>query len=345
MKAFVTGSTGLLGSNLVRLLVEQGHEVKALARSAEKARRLLGDLNIEIVVGDMENLDGFVDAMTGCDVLFHTAAYFREYYQPGDHWKILEDINIKGTVRILEAAEKRGVKKAIYVSSSGVIGRRADGKPGDETAAPPKLAEGNLYFKSKVLAEEAVYGFLKTHKLPVVMILPGWMFGPSDAAPTSAGQLVLDYLDKKIPGIVDGGGTVADARDVAQGMINAVERGRSGERYIIAGEYYNLETIGKTVEKVSGVPAPTMRIPYRILLAYAWFVQTSARLRGVETLMTVEGIRTLHYQEKISSEKAIRELGITFRPLEETLRDEVNWFRARKTQTEQASTVRVVNRA
>ncbi|MBC8171474.1 MAG: NAD-dependent epimerase/dehydratase family protein, partial [Anaerolineae bacterium] len=169
MKAFVTGSTGLLGSNLVNLLLAQGHEVKALVRSEAKARKFLTDPRIEIIQGDMEKVDGFAAELQGCDVLFHTAAYFREYYGPGDHWATLEKINVHGTIRLLELAEKAVVKKVIYVSSSGVIGRKPDGSPADETTAPDQLAEReNLYFKSKVAAEQAVANFLKTHHLPVV---------------------------------------------------------------------------------------------------------------------------------------------------------------------------------
>ncbi|MDX1994611.1 MAG: SDR family oxidoreductase [bacterium] len=342
MKAFVTGSTGLLGSNLVQLLVEQGHEVKALARSREKAQRVLGNLPVEIVVGDMDNIPAFASAMAGVDVVFHAAAYFREYYQPGDHWKTLEAINIKGTVEILKQAEKHGVKKVIYVSSSGVIGPRSDGQLSDESTPPGELAHNNLYFRSKVVAEEAVYEFLKTSSLPVVLILPGWMFGPGDTGPTSAGQIVLDLMDRKLPGIPPGGNTVADARDVAQGMINAVERGRSGERYIIGGRYYDMGTIAKTVEKVSGVPAPKFHFPYPILLAFARLSETMARLRGTETLITVEGVKTLADPIKVSSAKAERELGVTFRPLEDTLRDEVAWFRQQRAGATQTSTVKTV---
>ncbi len=169
MKAFVTGSTGLLGNNLVRLLVEKGHYVKALVRSKDKALKQFGDLPVEYVVGDMENVAGFAAEMKDCDILFHTAAYFREYYEKSrDHWKILENINVKGSLKILETAEKQGVAKAIYVSSSGTIGMKADGSPGDENTPPSPYTENNLYFKSKVLADKAVTEFAQNSKMTVV---------------------------------------------------------------------------------------------------------------------------------------------------------------------------------
>jgi dihydroflavonol-4-reductase len=331
MKAFVTGSTGLLGSNLVRLLVAQGWQVKALARSAAKAQALLGDqANVEIVTGDMEDIGGFASHIQGCDVLFHTAAYFREYGQPGEHWAKLDAINITGTIRLLELAEQYGIGKVIYTSSSGVIGARADGQPSDESAPPSDFAlRDNLYFKSKVVAEERIFAWLKTHSLPVVLILPGWMFGPSDAAPTAAGSIVQSFLARQLPTRIPGNLQIADARDVAQGMINAVERGRSGERYIIGGDEATLDHVMDMLEKVSGVPAPTVRVPYFAALMYGWVSETIARLQGKEALATVNGIRTLNSGIKITSAKAMGELGVRFRPLEDTLRDTVNWYRER----------------
>ncbi len=115
MQAFVTGSTGLLGNNLVQLLVEQGYKVKALVRSKTKAAKLFGDLDVSLVEGDMLDIDSFASELVGCNVLFHTAAYFREYYQPGNHWEMLENINVKGTIKLLTAAEKQGIKKVIYL--------------------------------------------------------------------------------------------------------------------------------------------------------------------------------------------------------------------------------------
>lgn len=328
MKAFVTGSTGLLGGNLVHLLLEQGYAVKAMARSSEKAERVLGHTNTEIVIGDMQDVDAFAQEMADCDILFHGAAYFREYYQPGEHWPILKAINIDGTIQILEAAEKQGVKKAIYVSSSGVIGKPENGRFADESTPPGQNSMDNLYFRSKVLAEKAVDEFVKTHSLPVIQILPGWMFGPGDYAPTDSGRIVLDFLKGDLPGIIPGGSSLVDARDVAQGMINAVEHGKNGERYIIAGKYHLLEDIMKTLEAVSGQPSPTLKIPYPLAISVAWISETIARLRNQPTLMTVSGIRTMQSRWDISSAKAERELDVSFRSLHKTLNDEVDWFRS-----------------
>jgi dihydroflavonol-4-reductase len=347
MKAFVTGSTGLLGSNLVRQLLEQGHEVKALARSPEKALKQLGSSpRLEVVKGDMEDISGFANgstngfasAMQGCDVLFHVAAYFRESFGNGDHWPKLEQINVKGTITLLDEAEKHGVKKVIYVSSSGVIGQNPNGGPSDESTPPDKAAETNLYFKSKVLAEQAVATWLQTHALLVVLILPTWMFGPQDAAPTAAGDIVITLLNKGFPAIPPGGTAAVDARDVAAAMIAAVDKGRSGERYIVSGSSQTVWNIAQTVEKVSSVPAPKVKLPYPVAIGIAWVAQTAAALQGKESLMTVSGIRTLNNSQDVNDAKARRELGHTPRPFDETIRDTVRWYLERQPE-------KIVNRA
>jgi dihydroflavonol-4-reductase len=331
MKAFVTGATGLLGTNLVRLLWEQGHGVRALVRSREKAEATFDGLELEIVVGDMADVPAFAEALNGCDALFHTAAYFREYYQPGDHWPTLERINVHAVIELLTEAAGRGVKTAVHTSSSGVIEPNSNGTPGDESSPLSPESQSNLYFKSKVLAEQAVRAWMAEHTtMRVVMILPGWMFGPADSGPTGSGKLVLDYLDRKIPGIVDGGASIVDARDVAQAMIAAAERGEHGSRYIVAGEYHSLEDVMKTLESVSDIPAPSRRIPYPLILTYAWFAELGARFTGRAPTVSLDGVRIMHAKHRMNSNKAIRELGAGFRPLADTLRDEVEWFRLRR---------------
>jgi dihydroflavonol-4-reductase len=330
MKAFITGSTGLVGSNLVEALVKQGAEVKALVRSRRKGEQAFSKLpQVTLVEGDMLDIPAFEHEMHDCDVLFHTAAYFREYYGNGDHWPKLEAINVKGTITLLDAAERAGVKKVIYVSSGGVLGRTKHGEIIDESTPPDQHVMNNLYFKSKWMAEQAVAEWLKSHHLPVVLILPAWIFGPGDSAPTSSGQIVLDFLARKLPGIIPGGTVTVDARDVAQAMIAAVERGRSGERYIVAGQYHTLGELCQMLEKASGVPAPTLRLPFAGALVFAWLSEVIARLRNTETLSTVAGLQTLQNRSVFSSAKAARELGISPRPLPDTLRDEVAWFRER----------------
>lgn len=326
MRAFVTGSTGLLGSNLVRLLRAEGHQVSALVRSRARAARIFGGLDVELIEGDMLDVAAFAPALAGHDVLFHAAAFFREYFQPGDHWPTLKAINVDGTLAILRAAEAQGIRRVIYVSSSGLLGK---GEPATEDTPPDALVHRNLYFRSKLEAERAIAEFQKTSRLPIVQILPGWMWGPGDSAPTSSGQIVRDFLLRRLPVIIPGAGGPVDARDVAQAMCSAVERGRAGERYIVGGdEPVSLAAILAMLEEVSGVRGPRIQPPGWFVLGVAYASEAYARLSGRPVLTTVEGVRTLAEPRPTSSARAVRELGVSFRPLRETLRDEVAWFRA-----------------
>jgi dihydroflavonol-4-reductase len=332
MRAFVTGATGLLGAHLTRMLTEQGHEVTALVRSRRKAAEVLGGLRTTLVEGDICETAGFAAALEGCDTLFHTAAYFREYTGGGGGgWETIERINVRATIDLLRAAERAGVRRAVHTSSSGVIGARPDGSTSDESDGPDREVFENLYYKSKHVAEGAVRDFLATSRLEVMMALPGWMFGPGDAAPTSAGQVVLDFLNRKFPAVIPGGGAPADVRDVADGMIRMAERGRSGERYLLGGDrYYTLGQLLGILERVSGVPAPRAQVPYPVAYAMIWAMEQSARLTGAKAAASVRGLQTLQVRRVTSSAKAIRELGASFRPVEETMRDAVAWFRANR---------------
>lgn len=327
MNAFVTGSTGFLGSNLINALLERGYEVKALVRSKAKAQKILGGLKLEIIEGDLDNVTGFAGALEGCDALFHTAAYFREYYAPGDHWPTLEKLNVTATIELLRAAERAGVKRAIHTSSSGVIGMKPGHQPGDEDTPQSASQHANLYFRSKKLADDAIREFTKRSRLEVVTVFPGWMHGPGDAAPTAGGQVVLDLLARKMPALLDGGTSAVDVRDVANGMILALEKGKPSDRFILAGRFVSLEALGRAVERASSVPTPKMVLPASAALAVAWVTERMATITKQPSSMTVAGVKTMLGKDAVSSEKAIRELGVSFRDFDETARDAVNWFR------------------
>ncbi len=329
MKALVTGSTGMLGHNLVRALLEQGWEVKALVRAQEKAQKLFGDLPLEIIEGDMENVAGFSSQLEGIDTVFHTAAYFREYYSAGqDHWAKLKRINIDATLELITASEKIGVKNFIHVSSSGSIAIPSNHAVADEST-PLASQTQNLYFKSKVEGDIAIQKWLKavSRAMKIVTILPGWMFAPMDAAPTSAGQLLLDFMQRKIPGIINAGTSTVDARDVAAAMVKAVTHGQSGEKYIVAGRLVRFAELFTALEQVSKVKAPSTTLPNWLVLTLARVDTFVSGLQKKAPTMPFEGIQTMLALHNLSSAKAERELGVSFRPLEQTLRDTLVWYK------------------
>ena len=326
MKAFVTGGTGMLGNNLVRELVEQGHEVRVLVRSEEKAERLLGDLGVEFVRGDMTDVHGFSWALEGMDVLFHTAAYFRETLAPGAHWPMLEEINVTNTIRLFEEAADRGVGKIVHTSSNTTIGKRGDGRISEERDLADPEEALDLYAKSKILGDRAIAEFAKHHATPVVTVKPSLMFGPHDAAPTGGGQFVLDFLNRHLPVVLDSGVDVADARDVAQVMLAAADRGAGGESYIAAAHHVSQAEIMAALEEATSVPAPTRRAPTALALAGAWANGRISALTGRTSSLSVNGIRAITAKKRTSAAKAKQELGATFRPLRETMRDTAAWY-------------------
>jgi dihydroflavonol-4-reductase len=329
--AFVTGSTGLLGNNLVRLLAERGCRTKALVRSRPKALRQFAGLDIEIVEGDMTDVPSFQQALRGVDVLFHTAAYFRDSYKGGArHWEELYHVNVQGTETLLAAAYEEGVRRVVHTSSGGVL----DGPPGaliDETMARNE-ADANDYFRSKILSDRSVLAFLERHPdLHATLVLPGFMFGPGDIGPTASGQLVLDFVRRKLPGIVPGSFAVVDSRDVAACMIAAAERGRRGESYLCAGCHMTMAELMGRLERVSGVKAPTRRIPIGLLFAIAAGYEAYAKLTGRPILISLASVRLLareNERSRMSDAKSKQDLDISFRPFDETLSDVVNWYRA-----------------
>jgi nucleoside-diphosphate-sugar epimerase len=328
-QAFVTGATGLLGNNLVRALAERGHRVKALARSRAKAREQFGGLDVEIVEGDMNDVASFKEALRGVDVLFHTAAFFRDSYKGGRHWDELFRVNVKGTEALLAAAYEVGVRRLLHTSSGGVL----DGPPGaliDETMARAEV-DANDYFRSKILSDRAIRAFLEKHAdFDAVFVLPGFMFGPGDMGPTASGQLVLDFARRKLPGLVPGSFSVVDARDVAAFSIAAAERGRRGESYLCAGRHMTMFDLAASLERASGVRAPRFRIPFALLFVIATGYEAYAKVTGRPILISLESVRLLareNERSRLNHAKSEQEVGISFRPFDETLADEVAWYR------------------
>jgi nucleoside-diphosphate-sugar epimerase len=326
--AFVTGATGLLGNNLVRRLTARGIRVRALARSREKAAAQFAGLPVEIVTGDMSNVGAFAGQLTGVDVLFHTAAYFRDSYKGGSHWDRLYATNVRGTADLLVHAFHAGVRRIVHTSSTAVL----NAPPGvriDETMRR-READADDYQRSKILSDREIDSFLDSHRdLWACMVLPGFMFGPADIGPTSSGQLVLDFLGRKLPGIPPGSFPVVDARDVSDAMIAAALRGRRGARYIAAGRHMTMPELVAELARVSGVKAPARRLPMALLFAVAAVNELRARVTGQPVLIGLAAARLIARERntEFSHELSERELGVAFRPVDETLRDVIAWYR------------------
>lgn len=328
--AFVTGATGLLGSNLVRALLARGYRVTALSRSRRKAAQQLSGLPVAHVTGDLGNIPAFAASLRDVDVVFHTAAYFRDSYKGGSHRDALMDTNVRATRALLQASYEQGVRRMVFVSSIAVL----DGEPGaliDETMHRDE-ARADDYYLSKILAEREVDQFLARHPdYWAACLLPGWMHGPHDAGPTSAGQMVADFLQRKLPAIPPGTVPVVDARDVAEAAISMDARGRRGERYLAAGRHTTMRDLLQALAQVSGVPAPRRSMPLAFMRLLAWASELGHRLTGQPVLISQATVRLIareNERTRFRHDKSERELGLHFRPMAETLRDEVDWLRA-----------------
>ena len=241
MDVFITGGTGLLGINTIIELLARGHTVTAVVRDRDKAHRVLPQSrHIRLVDGDMKNPATWLPELRGADALVHCAAYFREYFVAGDHAPILQTMNVELPVRLAQVASDFGVKKTVIVSSSGVVAPSRDGTATDETVPPRTAIPENAYFVSKVDMEEALTQIAPAVKNTLIIVRPGWMFAPNDYSPTGAGELVLQLLKTGAVQLVGGTPTnIADARDVATGIVSALETVTRNEIYNLAGNPHN----------------------------------------------------------------------------------------------------------
>jgi dihydroflavonol-4-reductase len=330
--AFVTGGVGLLGSNLVHLLASRGFSVRALVlpNEIDKVPIQFSGIHVDVIPGDMRDVASFASALVGVDIVFHTAAYFRDYLKGGRHWDALYRINVAGTRSLLEAAYRAGIRRFVHASSIAVLDGPAAARIDETMLRDERHAEP--YFRSKILAEREMLNFLSQNPdMNAAMVLPGWMHGPGDAAPTPAGQSVLDFLRGKIPGILPGAFPIVDARDVAEALVLVALKGRRGERYLAAGRSITSADYLASLAAIAGIKLPRRKIPLSALYAVAAVSECWARLTRRPVQLSLAAVRLLDRridQLQFNHSKSKKELGLEFRPLEETLRDEIAWFRA-----------------
>jgi len=324
LKAFVTGATGFLGSHVARVLAEQGADLRLLVRPTSNLKNLEG-LKSETATGDLRDSASLEKAMSGCDTVFHVAADYRLWVRdPAEMYRS----NVEGTRAILEAARKNAVRSVVYTSSVATMGFTGNGYPADEDS-PVALADMIGHYKrSKFMAEqvtmEAGRGGMR-----VVTVNPTTPVGEQDIKPTPTGRIIVDFLKGKFPAYVETGLNLVDVRECARGHVAALEKGRSGERYILGGENLTLKQILDKLGAISGLSSPKVKLPYFFAYAAGLVDQAvSGVLLGREPRATVETVRMGKKKMWARSDKAERELGWKPVPAENALRRAVEWFRA-----------------
>ena len=329
MLAFVTGATGFLGSHVARVLAEQGAELRLLVRPTSDLRNLNDDdlKNADRVVGDLRDEASISKALSGCDVVFHVAADYRLWVRdPGEMYRS----NVEGTRSLLEAARKQGVRRVVYTSSVATMGFTSGSNNGNvaDEQSPVGIADMIGHYKrSKFMAEQVAVEAARSG-VDVVVVNPTTPVGERDIKPTPTGRIVLDFLKQKFPAYVETGLNLVDATECARGHIQALEKGRSGERYIMGGENLTLKQILDRLAAITGLKSPTLKLPY--VFAFAAGVvdeMVTGRLLGREPRATIDAVRMGRKMMFVSSAKAERELGWRSVPVDGALRRSVDWFR------------------
>jgi dihydroflavonol-4-reductase len=322
MLAFVTGATGFVGSHVAHALAKQGARLRLLVRPASDRRNLDG-LDAELVAGDLRQPSSFESALQGCDALFHVAADYRLWVRDPQQ---MYHANVDGTRAILEIARKAGVRRTVYTSSVATMGFTGNGHPADENS--PVSLENMIgpYKRSKFMAEQIALEAGKSG-MEVVVVNPTTPVGERDIKPTPTGRIVVDFLRRKFPAYVDTGLNLVDVRECADGHIEAFERGKSGERYILGGENLTLKQILDQLAAITGLKSPWLKVPYVVALATGVVDEmVTGRIRGKEPRATIDAVRMGRKKMFVSCEKAERELGWRVCPIDGALRRAVEWF-------------------
>ena len=317
----VTGAAGHIGNVLVRQLLEAGGKVRALILPGEDTRALDG-MNIELVQGNVLDPASLQRAMQGVTYVYHLAGIIS--IMPGRD-ELMRSVNIQGTKNILEAARHCRVKRVLYTSSIHALSRNCEGVIDENIPFDPHNPAGE-YDRTKAEASVAVLEAVG-NGLDAVIVCPTGVIGPYDYRHSEMGELLREWMQKKTHVLIEGAYDFVDVRDVACGMILAVQKGRRGEVYILSGEQIKLNRMKQLVQKAMGFTTATINIPLRLAHLAAQVSPLYYRLTRQTPKFTAYSLETVCGNSVISSAKAKRELGYQARPLFKTITDTIQWWR------------------
>jgi dihydroflavonol-4-reductase len=323
-KALVTGGSGFIGSSVVRKLLQRGKKVRCYVEPGAKTSNLDG-LDVEIVVGDVNDRQKIAEALNGCDTLFHLAAIYAIWLPDPS---LMYKVNVEGSKTVLWAAYKASLKKVVYTSSIAAVGHRADGSAATEEDQfdAEDWDVGNAYIRSKWLSELDALRFAR-EGLPLVVVNPAFPFGERDIGPTPTGGFVVSALKKQMPGFVNSGFCAIDVEDCAEGHVLAAEKGRVGERYILGNHNVKFSEFYDIVGRVAGIKVPRRTIPGWVAESVGWAMEKAAERKQKRPLATYKAAKYAARTHFFDNAKARRELGLPSTPLEVTIEKAVRWFR------------------
>ena len=323
MRIFLTGATGFVGGHVAQAFAERGAKQRVLVRSTSKLSGLAGLSDLEVVHGDLRQVDDLRSAIAGCDALVHVAADYRLWVRDPD---AMYAANVDATRNLLRIAAEVKVPRVVYTSSVATMGFKSDGSIVDEETPVTLAAMIGHYKRSKFLAEQVAIEAAQRGQ-HVMILNPTTPIGAGDVKPTPTGRIVVDFLNRRFPAYVDTGLNLVDVEEVARMHVIALDRGRPGERYILGGENLSLKQILDRMSAITGLPSPTRKVPHAAAMIFAFFDEwITGRVRGREPRATVEAVRMGRKIMFANSSKAERELGFKIMPVYGALRQAIRWF-------------------
>jgi len=322
LKTLVTGAAGFLGSHLTRQLVARGADVRVLLRPSS-SNRAIADLSLEYTTGDLRDAASLDRALTGVQRVFHVAADYRLWSKRSQD---IYDSNVGGTKNLLEAAKRAGVEQFVYTSTVATIAVDRAEHPNEFTEAKLEEMVGH-YKRSKWLAEKEVLDAAK-QGFPTVVAMPTTPVGPWDWKPTPTGKIILDFLNGKMPGYVETGLNFIGVEECAAGHILVSEKGTVGERYLLGAENLTLKGVLDILAEITGLPAPSLKIPHGLALGVAYAETAFSRLIGREPQIPVEGVKIAQHLMFVDCSRSKRELGFEVGPVSQAFERAVTWYQA-----------------
>jgi hopanoid-associated sugar epimerase len=318
----VTGASGHIGNNLVRALLERGERVRVLLREGSNNRAVDG-LPVERAFGDLRDRRSLEAAVDGCERLYHLAAYLS--IRNGDRDQIF-DINILGTRRLLQAAQKAGVRRVVYCSSFGAMGVNPGGLS-DEEWIPSPFEPMLDYERSKYYAEHEVLR-AAVRGLDVTIVNPSGVIGANDFKPSLVGKTFIAVAEGKMIAYVPGAWDFTPMRDVVAGHLLAMEHGKTGERYLLSGDVVTIDQMLDWLVELTGAPRPRLKVPPALMQSVAlvkdWVEKTF--FPQVSPRFNYHSIRLLKSRKRADNRKSQRELGWRPTPVKDAVRESIEWF-------------------
>ena len=323
MKIFLTGTSGLLGSNVLIELLQRGYDVRTLFRNEHDARQHQEIQDIEVFMGDITDAEAMQRGVDGCDVIIHAAADTGLWPSRSRDY---EQTNVQGTVNLIKAGRQAHVQRMIAVSTANALGFGTKEHPGDENTPPQFKQYGLGYMETKHLAQQMLLRAVQKDGFPGLVVNPTFMIGPHDHKPSS-GRMVLAVYQGKVPGYPVGGKNYVYVGDAATAIVNAIDKGRVGECYILGHENLTYREAFTKISQVVGVAPPRLPIPPSLTKAFGLMGSLYGAVSGQAPKVTYKMAQVSCDGHYFTAAKAVRELEMPQTPIDIAVQECFEWFK------------------